>query len=320
MPRSPLKSARLLAGMTQVQIAKAAGVSQPTYQRWEAGAAEIPAGKLAKLAKTLKVTADHLLGKPQPFDLLGIDRTINGSRRYFGEVAIHFASGSDPLLLPLSEEARSQLYRDLAAEEEFIIINSLDNRLVFLRRSALADVYLSSDAYDDYGPGLYQHHLGIYPDDSFWKIAEYAESPELLEDEFTQERVDDVLSKIMLSDDDLDELVTSGQVEPDEREQVRQEANETTEKFITQATSLVWQVPANALRCEHAGDSKDLYETFRSFPLEDTKENAFLYLAPEGYHRSIFLNLAVTEYISIPAHKYREGEIESAEEEVDEAE
>ncbi len=45
----------------------------------------------------------------------------------------------------------------------------------------------------------------------------------------------------------------------------------------------------------------------------------FLYLSPEGYHRSIALRLSAIDYISVPAHKFNEGQIDSAEEELDEA-
>lgn len=320
MARSTLKKARLLAGMTQIQIAEAVGVSQPTYQRWETGTAKPPVNKLAKLAKILKVTADHLLGKPEPFDLLGIDRTIDDSRRYFGEVAIHFVSGSDPLLLPLSEEARSELYQDLATEKGFVRIRTLDNRMVFFRRNAVADLYLSSEAYDDYGPGSYEHHLGVYPDDNFWKIVEHFECLELLEDEFDQGSIDDAVSKFSMSDEDLDGLVADGHVELHEREKVRKEADETTERFLDRARSVTWQLPSNIRRCEHIDDSKYLYEIFNQYFFDGEDEHEFLYLAPEGYHRSIFLNLTALDYISIPAHKYQEGQIESAEEEMGETE
>ena len=49
-----LKHFRVAAAMTQTAIAEAVGVTQPTYQRWEAGSVDIPDAKLAKLANVLQ--------------------------------------------------------------------------------------------------------------------------------------------------------------------------------------------------------------------------------------------------------------------------
>ena len=40
--KSKLKKYRLLARLTQTEVAKAVGVSQPTYQRWESGSMLMP--------------------------------------------------------------------------------------------------------------------------------------------------------------------------------------------------------------------------------------------------------------------------------------
>lgn len=41
-----------------------------------------------------------------------------------------------------------------------------------------------------------------------------------------------------------------------------------------------------------------------------------LHLAPEGYHREIFLNLSAIAFIAAPAHKFRDGELQSAAEDL----
>ena len=89
--------------MTQVQVAEAVGVSQPTYQRWESGAGSVPKSKIAKLAKVLGITPRQVEGQPEPFDLLGVDKEVSDEHQYYGELAIHFSSGSPPLLLPVSK-------------------------------------------------------------------------------------------------------------------------------------------------------------------------------------------------------------------------
>ena len=58
-----------------------------------------------------------------------------------------------------------------------MVIESLDNRTAFIPRRSIADVCLSSEAFDDYGPegDSYYGYLGVYPDDGFWRIVEYAD-------------------------------------------------------------------------------------------------------------------------------------------------
>ena len=61
--KNKLKQFRVNAGMTQSEVAAAAGVTQPSYQRWESGATSIPEAKLEKLATTLNTDPKTLLGR-----------------------------------------------------------------------------------------------------------------------------------------------------------------------------------------------------------------------------------------------------------------
>ncbi len=305
--------------MTQLEVATAVGVSQPTYQRWESGAIAVPDNKINRLAKALSAPAHQLLGKPEPFDLFGIDRTIPDERTYFGEAAIHFTSGSPPLLLPLSEAERSNLYRALGGDEAFIEVSSLDNRTVFVRRAAIADLFFSSEAYDDYGPADYgDQHLGIHPDDAFWKIVEHLDCIECLDDEFDEKEIDAAMAKASLSESDLDALVASGDVQASERDKVRKEADEVTDRFLTRARHVEWQFASQQPRHASISESKDIYENF-SLLTSFEEDDEFMRISPEGYHRSILINLAAVDYLSVPSHKFREGQIESAAEELGES-
>ena len=139
--KSKLKKYRLLARLTQTEVAEAVGVSQPTYQRWESGTNSVPKTKVAKLAKILGITQRQVEGQSEPFDLLNVDASVSDERKYFGEVSIHFASGSPPLLLPITQAERLNLYAALQGEASFIQIESLDNRIVSVCRKAIADVF-----------------------------------------------------------------------------------------------------------------------------------------------------------------------------------
>jgi transcriptional regulator with XRE-family HTH domain len=56
-----LKQLRAKKGMTQSQVATAAGVPLHSYQNWESGLREPRIGALARLASALRVTTDELL-------------------------------------------------------------------------------------------------------------------------------------------------------------------------------------------------------------------------------------------------------------------
>lgn len=313
---SPLKRKRLEAGMTQAKVAEAMGLSQPNYQRWESGAAPVPETKLKKLARVLKTSTDEILGKRPPFDLFGIDDKIGDARKYFGEVAVHFAAGGS-LLLPISEEMRSSLHRQFQQGSAFIIAESLDNRIVYIRREAVTDVFFSSEAYDTYGPEEYKDHMGVLPDDDFWQIVEHMEFLEGLEGKVDEARIDEVLRQVSLTDEGLDKLVASGEVAAEDREKVKKETKEQTEKFFDRATSIFWLLPSGKVRCERAVESKVVFEAFSLLEINPDDMDDIIYLPIEGYHRTVMIRKPEIKFISIPKHMYRAGSIESAEEELD---
>lgn len=313
--KSLIRKARLLSRMTQVQVAEAVGVSQPTYQRWESGAGSVPKSKIAKLAKVLGITPRQVEGQPEPFDRFGVDKEVPDEHQYYGELAIHFSSGSPPLLLPVSEAERSGFFNAVQGDEAFVQVESLDNRIVFVRRKAIADAYFSSDDYDDYGPEDYgAQHLGVKPDEAFWKIVEHLEYPECLNDEFSEHEIQTVIKNFFLDDADLDKLFANGSIKLEDRDRVKQKAAETAELYASRARDITWQIPGHRSRCISIDENKDLYETFCILMLSN--EHEMLHLAPEGYHREIFLNLSAIDYIAAPAHKFREGELQSAAEEL----
>jgi transcriptional regulator with XRE-family HTH domain len=95
--KTKLKQFRVAAGMTQAKVAAAVGVTQPNYHRWEVGTAPIPEAKLKKLAKVLKANPEALLGRHPPIRASLYDDSVSGDLSYYGEVAIHFCGGGEPL-------------------------------------------------------------------------------------------------------------------------------------------------------------------------------------------------------------------------------
>lgn len=69
-------------------------------------------------------------------------------------------------MLSISEEAFSNIHHNLQLDPAFVNVKSLANQTVAIRTKAIADLYLSSEAYDDYGPehSTYSKHaLILYP-------------------------------------------------------------------------------------------------------------------------------------------------------------
>ena len=296
-----LKKFRLKAAMTQAEVAEAMNISQPNYQRWESGSAAVPKAKLKKLAKVLHATEEELLGKPRPFDLFGTNEEIGDEDSYFGEIAFHFSKGNN-LLLPVTEAERSRLYHQLNEQVPFLVIRSLDNQLVFIRCAAIADMFLSSEAYDDFGPEAYDEILTITPHEDFWQIVSYLE-----DGEFPQERIDEVLQQATLSDEELDDLIANGSVKPENRERGMEEVKDRQEKIFQRATSLVWQLSSSVQRRHFCFDGEVIYESFSFLEIDNGEGVEWLSIPIEGYHRTVFINMRAIDYISVPAELYETG-------------
>lgn len=202
----------------------------------------------------------------------------------------------------------------------FVKVESLDNRMIFVRRDAVSDIFFSSEAYDDYGPEVdrYDEVLGIFPDDDFWRVAEAFDYLSDVEDEFDPEFLADAKAKLMLTDAELDELIANGSVKPEDRQKVRAEVEERTEKFIALARNVTWQM-GSCRREALAPDGRQLFERFGWLEEDPDAHERPLFLITEGYHRTIVINPNALDYICIPAHKLREGEIEEAEAELKDA-
>ena len=147
--KTKLKQLRVAVSMTQASVAAAVGVTQPSYHRWESGAAPIPEAKLKELAKVLKADPQAIPGKHPPIEVGFYDNSVDPDLDYYGEVSIHFLGGGAPLLLSISEGAFARLHRDLQVDGAFVTVESLANQTVVLRTKAIADLYFSSESHDD---------------------------------------------------------------------------------------------------------------------------------------------------------------------------
>lgn len=307
---------------TQTQAAKAAGVTQPTYQRWESGKADIPKGHLAKLAKHFKTTELELLGRHPPKKAAFYDDKAPLDLQYYGECAVHFIGGGKPLVLSISEEARAQAYEEVQSDKRFIVIKDLGNRTVAIRHKAISEFYFSSEAYDTYGPDHEDYKLATpiqMPDPRDWAIVEAIRDEEVeggdYTSDFAQDDVERVQRQIMITDEQFDELVAEGAINREDLaiEKVARAAE--TAEIMALAHTVTVQFSTGKRR-EIAYVDCNLFECIEPlsnihYPYGGNDEPNMIRLPYEGYHRTAFFSPDVLDYISFPTHKIEEDKVES---------
>ena len=322
--KTHLKKFRVRAGLTQAKLAKMVGVTQPNYQRWESGSAAIPDDKLTKLAKVLETNTAALLGRHPPIEARFYDDSAGDDLNYYGEVAVHFSGGGGPLLLSISEGAFSSLYEDLQLNSPFVTIKSLANQTVVVRIKAIADLYFSSEAYDDYGPEneTYTDHILLQmPDPRDWEIVEAIEHSIGLED-FDKADIARVQKMIMITDEQYDRLIADGRIKREDLENERKKNQEETEKIFKLASKVTYQLSTGQRRDVYVDGNEALYNAFYElieFDGGDSSDGMIL-LSAEGSHRTIFINKCGLDYVSIPTHQYEAGTVEASSELLESAE
>jgi transcriptional regulator with XRE-family HTH domain len=260
MIKTRLKQYRVEKGLTQTKLAKLVGVSQPNYQRWESGSAEIPEEKLKRLALALKATPEQLLGRHPPIEAGFYNNQAGAELNYYGEVSIHFAGGGKPLVMSISDAAFSKLHRDLQTERSYVWVKSLCNQTVLIRTKAIADLYLASDASDTFGPehhdddsGYHENHFNLQiPDNRDWEIIEELEHAEA--DGYAPEDVERVQKMIMITDEQYTEMVADGRIKPEDLEAEKEKNWKKTEQFFSYASLTRYQLSTGKQREVYLND------------------------------------------------------------------
>jgi transcriptional regulator with XRE-family HTH domain len=319
-----LKKFRVTAGKTQAEVAKAVGVSQPNYHRWEAGQAAIPEAQLKKLSKALKTTPEALLGRHPPMEAL-IYNDEHPDLSYYGDVAIHFRGGGKPLVLAISETEYSSLHRALQMDTPFVSVRSLANQTVAIRTKAISDLYFSSEAYDDFGPehDTYEHAPVQIPDPRDWEIIECLATDDDagLAEDFAEADVKRVEKMIMITDEQYKQLVTDGHIKPEDLESERAKNQAETELALSLARDIKYQFSTGQQRIvSYVNEENDIFSAFEDL-LEGSElfDDALIRFSAEGYHRAIFINKEALDYVSIPTHKFEAGRVEADAEAIDAA-
>ncbi len=312
--RVKLKQFRVDAGMTQAKVAAAVGVTQPNYHRWETGAASIPEAKLKKLAQVLKTSPEAILNKHQPIKVSLYDNSVADDLSYYGEVAIHFCGGGEPLLLSISEEAFTCLHRDLQGDAPFVTVESLANQTVAVRTKATTDVYFSSEAYDDYGPehDFYTNHQDLQiPDTRDWEIIECLAGDESDLDDYDPDDVQRIRDMIMITDEQYQQLVAEGHIKAEDLENERAKNELKTNLILRLANIVKYQLSTGQSRNIYIDDPTNVFNAFYELiDFEGGSTNEMIRIEAEGRHRIIFINKNALDYVMIPTHQFKKGRVE----------
>lgn len=83
-----------------------------------------------------------------------------------------------------------------------------------------------------------------------------------------------------------------------------------------------WQLPFGGFRDATVDSDDELAQSFDVFGLDDPEvdlgeDEDFFHINIEGAHRSVFLNAANIEWISVPTHRLKHGALSEAEDLVD---
>lgn len=281
MLHARIKQARLAKSVTQAEVARRVRVSQPTYQRWEAGTSEVPSAKREALAEVLGVPTTYLETGTQRISL---SLNVEEEYAFYGFIAVAFAKG-DPVLLPVTISEFNRFRAQYGMAANIIMTKTLDNRMIFIRQEAIVDVFFSSDDHDEFGPeDHYPDCLGRFDeDDELWSILENWDNlPYALEGRVDQEKIDRVIKEHQ----GLDEL----------------------DDMLARSVELVWQFSGSGkirrTTDEGGMSDKDLYMSV--YGLHCNSMSPFE-IDTLGFHRQIFVNPAHIDYIWVPLHRFRYG-------------
>lgn len=298
--QNKLRKFRVLKEYTQKKLAAEIGISQSTYQRYEAGSLDIPDEKLSMLAKVLATSEQLLMGTHAPIKAAFYAPDSPEELQYYGEVVFHFIGGSPPLLLSISEEERKRLEMNLSEGAYFLDVESLSNQKVAVRRSAILDVYFSSEAYDDYGPehGNYEIPVVRIPDPRDWEVIEAI---------FNDEDIDDYDPDVVMR---IKEILTI----TDDESEVSEEIMDARNTIFDLASTITVRFSNGVERKFGEYDEQAIFYAFNDvFNPGEADEDTMIQFSPHGYHRFMFFNRSAVDYISVPTHWWENARIRAME-------
>lgn len=314
---TPLKKARLCMHLSQAEVAKLMGINQSTYQRWETCSSKIPEGKIGKLAKVLETSENSLNGKSTEDFFFRRKSDGEMSANYFGELAIHFKSGTS-LMFPVSVRERDNFAENYLGSNPFIPVIGMNNRSYLISRESILDVYLSDDSADAFGPEEYVQDGIQWVSDDVWGLIEalepgleYWEAPE----GFDPMQLADTLVMMGYKPETMAGYFPQG-FDFTKVQRTESLDSDTIDKITKCATTIEWQLANGKLRSEQY--TEEALGGFKTFiELGGDFEESSIYLSFEENAFSVMSNSSSLNYLSCPTHAYVLAALKEIEEEID---
>ncbi len=314
MEHSLLKKYRLKAKLTQSDISKFLGVTKSEYRYWESGKKMPQNNQLSELADILGIGVEALTQSCDYYEGLTFDRTSSDKDSYYGEVAIHFQGDNSPILLPITISSFHKILDKMDDKDQFLEVISIDNRSALINKSMVTDIFLSDDAYDDYGPEVYSDMICIVTSDSYWDIVEHNEDIEYLEKNYSPKQFNEVLESLYPDEQkllqSLEREVEDGLLNLEEIEKqlniLRDETSNKCSALIDRATYIDWQHTTGKTRSQYVSEDEDIFKVFSEFK-EQNNSVDIVQIECEGSYRHIIINPNKLNYIVVPTHRFNKG-------------
>lgn len=307
------KFIRARARISAQSAADALGVPLGTYLLIEKGSLPVPAKYLSRLAELLGTEPEALQGNTELFDYSCL-LELPYARTYFGEVAFHFSSGGAPLLASISWADKINITAALNNNRAFIQFTTLQNQTIFVRHSAVTDVFLSDNSCDTYGPEeeIYNAPVMLEPNPLFWETA-----GELLGAFIEKEHGDDEFRRLLEpKESDFNTDIAGRTLNEQEKLAALLQAQEEASKIFSYATRVHWQMGTQR-RCQLIDDNTRMYESVKH--LESAKLSKLMSLKPVCFTTDedqcdVHISPRALDYIAFPTHKYNIEVIEHLDE------
>lgn len=297
-----LKCLRAHAGFSAQYLADAVGVPLDTVLQCEEGSLPVPEEYSTAVANLLQTTKQALQGNVKLLNNAGL-AALHGSNTHYGYAAFHFLSGGSPLVVSVSHAEHKNILAALGTRQSFLKVISLHNQSIYIRCSALADVYVSHSTCDTLGPeqDIYRSPMAPMPSPIFWKVVGDLHGA-LIEQEYGEGHLRRLLEP---KESDIANDIERGDIDEGDRADAFKRAMEDAAEIFENATCLKWQMGTQR-RCEEIDSSTRMYPSLRQLEnteFDDLNILQLIYFTVDEGHRSIFINASALDYISVPLHR-----------------
>ena len=209
-------------------------------------------------------------------------------------------------MVSVDEIARSRIYTQFDERSVLILaFETLDNRTVYVRKSAISDLHFSSDAVGTFGPDHARYGAAV-PGIASTDDREFSD-PETT-DGF--DPVDALAGRPLCLTSEFWRAVTYCDLEDsmpvDIRDAVeRALSSKDARTYELLATYMFWQVenaPRRGMPCSDGADLSDALVALEQGSVEDSEILHLCCGSAGGYHHSVIVNFSALEYLTVPTH------------------